>query len=844
LRPLPSLRVQDAGFCTHLAADHAIMAGVYHGMLTDLRFSLRLLRRHPGFAFAAIATLAVGIGATTAIFSTVNAAVLRPLPFPHPEDLFAVDTPATDGRFTTGLVSGVEIAHLLTPQGSVVNAAGSGRVDTTILRDDGTTVSAVAYGVTDGFFDMFGMPMAAGRSFTHEEYAPRAPQVAVLSFRVWRDLYGSDRATVGKSMRTVNAPTVTIVGIAAADFDIPHGADFWLNFAITPQATGHGFAGYARVKPGTRPERLQGEMASAMAGIAHDYGMLGKNRRYALTPLADSIVGDLRSTLIVVLGAAALLLLLACVNVTNLMLARGTVRSREMAVRVALGAGRGRIVRQLLTESFVLSTAGTIVGLAMAYIGVRLLLAFGASELPRLDRVPFDARVLGFALATLMATGLLVGFAPALRLAGTSLKTLMNESGRSSTGGGASHRMLKSMIVAEIALAITLVAGAGWLVRSFANLGTADTGFVPQGRLVFDVLLPPARILPPPGGGPVTPGLVSDRLMSWTHDLGDRLRAVGGVTSVATTATLPFGTNRDGVLYIGVHGDPVDPDHPLVARAHRVSQEFFDVMGAKLVAGRGFTADDRPGTTQVAVVNKTFVRRYLGGKNPLTAQFSAGYPEVPAEPLITIVGVVDDLRYVSISQAADPAYYTPQAQSPYFVQTIVVNTALREPTRVAASVRAAVKGLDPLLPVEPRSMSDIVSASLSRQRLGMTLMMLFAVAALALAAVGIYGVISYASAQRMGEVATRMALGATPSNVFWLMMNQGRTLAIVGTVVGVGVAYAAGWAGSSLLYEVRASDPLILFSATALVVGITFLSILVPARRASQVDPSQVLRLD
>jgi hypothetical protein len=302
--------------------------------------------------------------------------------------------------------------------------------------------------------------------------------------------------------------------------------------------------------------------------------------------------------------------------------------------------------------------------------------------------------------------------------------------------------------------------------------------------------------------------------------------------------------NRDSVLYLGIQGTLLDPDHPLVARAHRVSQEFFDTMGIRFIAGRNFTSDDRQTTAPVAIVNKAFARRYLGGRDPLLAQFAAGYPDVPASPLFKVVGVVDDVKYVSLAQAGDPAYYTPEAQGPYFFQTVVMNTSVADPLHLAGSIREAVHALDPLLPVEPRAVTDIVSASLTRQRLGMMLMILFAVAALILAAVGIYGVISYASAQRTGEVATRMALGATPSNVFWLMMNQGRTLAVAGTVIGVAIAYAAGRAGSSLLYEVRASDPLILLSATALMVAITFLSIVLPARRAAQVDPSRVLRLE
>jgi predicted permease len=815
-------------------------------MLTDLKFSIRSLRRQPGFAAAAIATLAVGIGATTAIFSTVNAALLRPLPFPDPQNLFAVYTPATDGRFTTGRDSGVELARLNDPSVSIEYAAGSTRFDTTLLRDDGAPVSTIGYGVTEGFFDVFHLPMKLGRTFTHDEHAPSAPAVVVLSNRLWRELFGSDPSIVGRSMRTTNGPPqMTIVGVAPPELDVPRGADFWLNFSVTPQSTGHGFDGFVRIKPGTRLERLQSEMAGVMAGIARDYGMLGKNRRYDLLPLVTAMVGDLGSTLVVVLAAAILLLLLACVNVTNLMLARGSVRAREIAVRVALGAGRGRIVRQLLTESLVLATAGTVGGLAIAYIGVRVLLVFGASELPRLDHVSIlDGRVLAFAFGALVVTAFLVGFAPALRLAGTSLRTLMNESGRSSTGGGAAHRTLKTMIVAEIALAITLVAGAGWLVRSFANLGTTDAGFVSKGKLVFDVVLPPSQLLPPPGTARVTNEMIAERQLAWTHDLEEHLNPIAGVKTVATMATLPFGSDRDSVLYIGVQGDPIDPDHPLVSRAHRVHERFFDAMGIKIVTGRGFTADDRTTTAPVAIVNRTFVRRYLGNRDPLTARFTAGYPDPPATPVYTVVGVVDDVKYVSLAQAADPAYYTPMAQSPYFVQTVVLNTALADPMSIASSVRSAITTMDPQLPVTPQPLSDLISASLRRQRLGMTLMLLFAFAALALAAVGIYGVIAYASAQRVGEVATRMALGATPSDVFWLMMDQGRLLAILGTVVGLSVAYASGRAGSSLLYEVRASDPVILIAATAIVLAITSVAILLPARKVSRIEPSRVLRMD
>src|SRR5262245_6339631 len=675
-------------------------------MINDLRFSLRTLGRQPGFAAAAILTLAVGIGATIAIFSTVNATLLRPLPFPQPANLYAVYTPATDGRFTTGRCSGVELARLNVPDVSIVRAAGSTRIDTTILRDDGTPMASVGYGVTDGFFDVFQTAMAAGRPLTASDHVVGAASVVVISHRLWRDVYGGEAAAIGRPLRLVNGPPTppTIVGVAPSDFEAPGGGDFWTAFSITPQSTGHGFDGYLRIKPGTPLQRLESEMAAAMAGIASDYGNLGKNRRYELKPLVDAIVGDLRPTLLIVLSAAALLLALACVNVTNLLLARGATRSRELALRVVLGAGRGRIVRQLMVEALVLATAGTILGLFLAYAGLRLLLALGASGLPRLDRVSFDGRLAAFALGALAVTTLLVGLAPALRFAGTSLRTLVNEGGRGSTIGGGTHRLLKTMIIAEIALAITLVAGAGWLVRSFANLERTDAGVVSEGRLVFDVQIPPARIFPLPGGPPITPGQLADRLLAWRRDVDGRLRAIGGVTEVATTSTLPFGIDRDAVLYVGVQGEPIDREHPNVARVHRVSQEFFGAMGIRLVAGRGFTADDRASSAPVAVVNRTFARRYLGGRDPIGVQFAAGYPEVPATPLISVVGVVEDVKYVSLAQAADPAYYTPEAQAPYFAPVFVLKTAMADPMAAASSVRSAMQAVEPQIPIAPQAL--------------------------------------------------------------------------------------------------------------------------------------------
>jgi putative ABC transport system permease protein len=337
-----------------------------------------------------------------------------------------------------------------------------------------------------------------------------------------------------------------------------------------------------------------------------------------------------------------------------------------------------------------------------------------------------------------------------------------------------------------------------------------------------------------------------DKVAAWSSEVSDRLRAIGGVTSVASTAVFPLhtGHNIGGVIYVAFSEQLDDPDHPRPAVPISVSLGFFDAMGIKMIGGRAFSQDDRRGTTAVTIVNRTFVRKYLAGKDPLKERFAFGYPTIDPKTLLTIVGVVDDVKYGSLSEVPEPIFYRPQDQAPYWQQTIVVATSLSDPTTIVSSARAAVKSVDPRLLVQFESVPEIVSSSLSRQRLGMMLMTIFAFAALGLAAIGIYGVIAYASAQRVGEVATRMALGATPGRVFWLMMNQGRNLWAAGTLAGLAGAYIAGRVVASQLYEVRASDPLVLMSAVALVAVITFLAIVVPARRTSQVNPARVLRLD
>ena len=799
-------------------------------LLQDLRFALRNLRRTPAFPLAAIATLALGVGATTAIFSTVNAALLRPLPYPGAGDLYALRTTLTDGRVTTGMLASSEIARLNDPSLSIVRAAGLQPQEATFLGPDGTPRRTRVYAVTEGFFELFGLPMAVG-TVTPEQIVTNGPPTVVISHRIWRDQFGSDPAIVGKPIRFAEIAT-TIAAVAHSDFDTPHNADFWFQIRADPQGVQHSLEGYMRLKPGTNVERARSEMASVMSGLARDFPSSAKSRAYVVRPLIEQMVGDLGPILIIVLSATGLLLLLACVNVTNLLLARGAARAREMAVRVALGAGRGRIVRQLLTESVLLAVAGAAVGLLVAYVGVRLLLRFGAATLPRLDAVPFDANVLLFALITLIVSGVLVGFAPALRLARTDVRALMNESGRTASGGRGTARWLNAMTVAQIALAIMLVAGAGWLIRGFEQLRATNPGFVADKRLVFDVSLQGPKFNNPAA------------VMAGWNEVFDRLRSIPAVTAVGGTSAFPLRGTQENSLFVQLRGETFDPAQPMQSRQRFVSPGLFKAMGVRMLAGRDFTMDDRQGATPVAVVNETFVRRNLSGKDPLTVQFTFGYPTVDPAREVKIIGVVDDVRQKSLSEPGEPAFYTSSVQFTQRRQAVVVATTLSDMTPLRSAIRDEMRKFDTLMAVDFESAPEIVATTLRRQELGMTLMLLFGAAAVALAAVGIYGVIAYAAAQRTDEVATRLALGATPLNAFWLIVKQGRTLAAFGTAIGLAAAYGAGRVVSSQIYQVRASDPAILGAATVLVVSVALVATIVPAWRVSHIQPSRVLRPD
>ena len=809
-------------------------------LLQDVRVTLRAFRRSPGFPLTAIATLALGIGATTAIFTTLSAVLLKPLPYPNAQDLYSLRTALTDGRVTTGLLSGGELFRLNDPKLSIEHAAGFQPFDLTLIAADGTPTHVTVYGVSDGFFELFGLPMTMG-GFSHDDFTPLPPPqpnappqpgpppAIVISTRMWKQFFNSDPGVVGKPIHFAEFNS-TVSGIAPRDFDMPHGADIWVAQRTPSTDVNHGNEGFLRLRPGTTIERAKSEMATVMGGLANDFPASDKNRVYVPRPLVASIVGDLGPILIIVMSATGLLLLLACVNVANLLLARGAARAREMAVRAALGAGWGRLVRQLLTESMVLAVAGTIVGVGVGAVGLRALLAIGAAKLPRLDSVTFDARVLLFSLAILVVTGAIIGLAPALRLLRSDMKTLINDSSRSASAGRGTTRWLMAMTVAEVALAIMLVAGAGWLVRGFANLRNTDAGFVTDKRLLFD-----ATFLGPQYRTP-------DAVRQAQLDLLSALRSIRGVADAGLVSSYPMRGTLEGSFIVEFHGEPFDAPNAPVTRARVASPGLFAAMGTPVFKGRDFGTADLANTVPVAIVNRVFVERYLKGRDPIGVQFAAGYPLPDPKNELTIVGVVGDVRQKSLADAAEPAFYQPLAQLPFRRTTAVVSMSQSDPTSVERSIRAEVRKLNPTMALDFELASDLVGGTLRRQELGMALMLTFGAIAIVLAAVGIYGVVSYAGSLRSEEMATRLALGASPRSVFLLVMRQGATLALVGAAIGLGLAYFSGQLISNRVYAIRASDPLILTIATLLITAITFLATTIPATRAARLNPANALQ--
>src|SRR5262245_33440891 len=800
----------------------------------QVRAALRSLLRQPSFLATAVGALALGIAAPTALFAVVQATLLRPLPYANAGDIYTVRTTMTDGRFTIGLVASEELASLRRATDLVTASALVLRADDSLGGDGSDARQIITVGVSAGFLQLFGVPMAMGRAFTAEDHKSRTVLSVVLSNRAWRTLYTADPMILGKTIQLASGASGLIVGVAPEAFDAPHDTDLWMA-GQWQETIGHGFDAYVRLKPGTTPAAVQASLGPMWDELAKKYPDQAKNRIFVFRPLLSSIVGDLGPTAVIAFGAAALLLLLAMASVANLLLARGAARARELAVRVAIGASRWHLIRQLLAESMVIAVGAAALGIPLAYGAIRAIVVIGGTALPRADGLRFDPIVALFAAGVMMIAGIAVGLLPALMTADVRLMSIANEGGRGGMLSSRTRRFLGALVICEITLAIALVAGAGRLLLSARNLLAVDPGFTAEGRLIVDALLPRSPYGTEPG-----------RSIVWSSEVTRRLRELGA-TQIGMATSLPLRREWDSTTFTDIVGRPVDPQFRPNGRMRIVSPDLFGSLGIRVRLGRGFAADDRADSEPVVMVNDAWVAKFLPrGTDPLRERLAGlffrrveGRVEMQTAP---IIGVVADVRYSSLDRNPEPVVYFVDSQRPALRRSYVVTSADGHPERLIPEIREALRQLDPRVPLQFDTMADVVTASLVWSRLGVLLMVTFGVVSLVLSGTGVFGVLAFVGAQRHGEMAVRLSLGATRGGVFSLMLAQGARFALIGVVLGTGLAWWMGRLMSGYVYQVTAANGVVLGGSALVVTLVALAAALAPARRAAAIEPARALR--
>jgi putative ABC transport system permease protein len=804
--------------------------------LQDCRYALRILGRSPGFAMIAVLALALGIGANSAIFSVVNAVILKPLPYEKPEQLVQLWM-----RFTgigipndQNWVSAPEFVDLQQNQSLSHLAA----IDETSFNINigGTPERIDSAVVSTSFFPMLGVQAQVGRVFLPEEGEAGRERVVLLSDGLWRRRFGADPAVSGRKL-VMNGQSYLIVGVLPRAFQLPRDAEVWTPLVFSPddlnQRGNHGLLVIGRIKDALSFQQARADMDAVSKRIIEqhrEYPYQQFNFKVLMIPLLEQQVGDIKTALWVLMASVGLVLLIACANVANLLLVRASAREREIAVRQALGVGRWRLVRQLLTESAILGLLGGITGLFLGYWAMRLLIAIAATSFPRVAEAHMDVRVLAFTMFVALATGLLFGLAPAFS-AGHVTHDALKEGGRSGTAGVGSHRLRGALVVAEIALSLTLLVGAGLLIRSFLRLQEVDTGFRADGVLTLRVALPSQKYSRP------------EQTRAFYRDLLDRVRQLPGVDAAGAATGLPLsGTGWSGTTTVDTQA--VQPkDTTPEADQRPVTPGYFEAMAIPLVSGRYFDQRDIATAAPVAIVDETMAKKYWPNDDPIGKRIKQGGGR-SSNPWRTIVGVVRHVRYRTLESPSRVEFYWPFEQTgfPLGTMSLAIHTA-SDPRSLATVVQRQVLALDPDQPVyRIRTMHELVSESMARRRLSMVLLAIFAGVALALAAVGIYGIMSYTVAQRLHEVGIRMALGAQSADVVRLVLGQSLWLTLSGILAGlVGSLLLTNFL-SSLLFNVRATDPAT-FALVALILAfVALLASFVPAYRATNVDPVNALR--
>jgi putative ABC transport system permease protein len=804
----------------------------------DLRYGVRMLRKNPGFTAVAVVALALGIGANSAIFSVVNTVLLRPLPYHEPERLVMVweddtkhgypnDTPAA-ANYVDWRDQNTVFEGMAAMADQSFNLTGSGEPE----RIDGKRVNA-------NLFGLLGVAPLHGRALAAEEDRPGANKVVILSHALWQRRFGSDAGVVGRTL-TLNGEGHTVVGVMPADFQFPdREAELWVPIALTQQEAANRGRHYlevvARLKRGVSLEQARAEMSTIAARLQQQYPEQNTDLGASVEPLHEHLVGDIRPALLVLLGAVGFVLLVACANVANLLLARAAVRQKETALRTALGASRLRLVRQFLTESVLLAALGGAVGLLLSVWGVRLLKSFIPENISQVKAIAVDGRVLGFTILVTLLTGLVFGLAPAAQASRFNLNETLKEGGRDAAAARGGNRVRGLLIIAEVAVSLVLLAGAGLLINSFLRLRGVDPGFRTDNLLTMSVVLPQQKYPD------------SARRAAFYSDMIGRVEALPGVRSAAVTNWIPLVMQGDSIG-VTIEGQPVPVPGQgklpvIVTRV--VSPHYFGTMGIQLLEGRGFEeGKDRADSPCVVVVGESVARKYWPGESPLGKRIAPGRPQTP-DDWCQVVGVAHDVRQRELASEPNPLMYLTYAQAGFFAPRYLVVKTEGDPLALAGTVRKTVWEVDGDQPVSNVStMEGVLSESIARQRFSTLLFGIFAGVALVLAAVGIYGVMSYSMAQRTREIGIRMALGAQRRDVLKLAVGQGLRLVAVGVAVGLAGALALSRVMTSLLYGVSATDPATLATISLVLVAVALLASYIPARRATKVDPLIALRYE
>ncbi|MBC7788993.1 MAG: ABC transporter permease [Anaerolineae bacterium] len=809
-------------------------------LLQDLRYAVRRLVKSPGFSLIVVLTLALGIGANSAIFSVINTVLLRPFPYREPERLILVDHfyPSLNNLEAGASAPGYrDLRDKARSFDGVMVQTGWNPA----LTGMGDPQRVNAARVSGQYFRTLGVPVARGRPLLPEEDKPGNDKVVVISDGLWQRLFGGEADAIGKKM-TLNGESYDVVGVMP-----PHFRDFfnrrvemWVPLALSDEAFGDDrrtnefLALVARLKPGVTVERARTDMTAFADQLKQQYtGSYSPDWTLKVTPMLERATGKIRPALLVLLGAVGFVLLIACANVANLLLARAASRSKEVAIRSALGAKRWDIIRQLLAESVVLSFIGGTLGLMLAYVGVRSVVALNPANIPRVDEMRIDGTVIVFTLLVSLVTSMLFGLVPALQASRTDLQETLKEGGRSSAADGSGQTVRRVLVVAEVALALMLLIGAGLLIKSVGRLQGVEPGFDQRNLLTFGLSLPRAKY-------------TSDTTQIAYYDqLLPRIAAVPGVQSVGATSVLPFSGNWSTGSFT-VEGYQTAANQPGPWGDIRfVSTDFFKTLRVPLLKGRGFTIQDGPSAPVVAVVDDEMVSRFWPNQDPIGKRVTFGSPTGDSTQWITVVGVVGHTMHEGLDAEARVQMYLAYAQTGQNfggALSLAVRTA-GDPLAALPAVRAAVHSLDRDIPLSGIStMEEQVESSVGQRRFTMMLLGFFAGIALLLASIGIYGVMSYSVTQRSREIGLRMALGAARGNVLRLVIRQGMTLALVGVGIGVLGALTLTRLMQSQLYSVRATDPVTFVAVPLLLAAIAMLATFIPAMRATRVDPAVALR--